>query len=60
VSTSNPGSWALWKNITGLVAGSTTFGDELEMLYSTGAIAASEVRSALDWVWNGSKFEPVS
>ncbi len=59
-STSSPGSWSRWINLTGLVVGSTTFGDELEMLYSTGEIAASEVRSALGWVWNGSKFEQVS
>jgi hypothetical protein len=60
VSTSNSGSWSRWNNVTGLVSGVTTFGDELEMLYSTGAIAASEVRSALHWVWDGATFGPVS
>lgn len=60
VSSSDPGTWSRWNNITGLVAGTTTFGDELEMLYPLGAISASVVRSALDWVWNGSKFEQVN
>jgi hypothetical protein len=60
VSAASPGLWSHWINITGLVAGATTFGDELELLYSTGAIAASIVRSALDWVWNGTSFEQVT
>jgi hypothetical protein len=59
-SLASPGSWSHWRNITGLVAGTTRFGDEVEMLYSTGEIAASVVRSALDWVWDGSRFESVS
>jgi hypothetical protein len=60
ISTSQPGSWNRWTNVTGLVAGVSRFGDELELLYPTGAISASLVRTALDWVWNGTAFAPVS
>ena len=59
-SSSQNGGWSVWRNVTGLVPGRTTFGEELELLHSLGAIAASVVRSALDWVWNGSAFEPVA
>ncbi len=55
-STTQPGSWARWTNVTGLVAGVTRFHDELELLHTTGEIAASVVRSALDRVWDGAAF----
>jgi hypothetical protein len=38
------------------VAGTTTVGDELGLLYPVGVIAASSVRERLDWVWDGSAF----
>lgn len=51
-----PGEWAHWTNITGLVPGVSTVGDELQLLYSIGAIAASTLRERLDWVWDGTTF----
>lgn len=60
VSTAQPGAWSHWTNVTGLAAGSSRFGDELELLYSIGTISASVVRGAVDWVWNGTAFAPVS
>lgn len=58
VDTLHTGSWSRWTNRTGLVDGSTRFGDELELLYPVGAISASSVRGALDWVWDGAAFSP--
>jgi hypothetical protein len=51
-----PGGWNRWTNLTGLVAGSSTVRSELELIHSTGAIAASSVRERLDWVWDGAGF----
>lgn len=59
-STAQPGSWARWTNVTGLVVGATRFRDELELLHTTGEIAASVVRSALDRVWDGTAFVAAS
>jgi hypothetical protein len=53
-----PESWATLVNVTGLVAGQTRLRDELALLYTTEQVAASSVRDALDWVWNGSAFAP--
>jgi hypothetical protein len=53
---SQPGNWARWTNITGLVAGVTLFGDELQLLYSQTDIVASSLRERLQWVWNGADF----
>lgn len=50
------GGWAHWTNVTGLVAGVSTVGDELRLLHSAGAIAASSVRERQDWVWDGTAF----
>lgn len=50
------GGWTRWSNTTGLVAGRSTFGEELRLLYSLGQIAASSVRELQDWVWNGTSF----
>lgn len=50
------GTWNTWHNITGLVPGSTRFGDELHLLYAVDAILASPVFDQLDFVWNGSEF----
>lgn len=60
VSSTQPGAWSHWTNITGLVTGTSRFGDELELLYPIGAISASVVRGAVDWVWNGTAFAAVS
>ncbi|WP_155859461.1 hypothetical protein [Cellulomonas sp. KRMCY2] len=55
-SLGQPGSWAHWTNVTSLVAGVSTVGDELRLLHSAGVIAASSVRERLDWVWDGTAF----
>jgi hypothetical protein len=51
-----PGGWNRWTNLTGLVAGTSTFGDELRLLHPIGTISASSVRERLDWVWDGTAF----
>jgi hypothetical protein len=56
ISRANPGTWARWVNITGLVAGVTRFGDELTMLFPQAEIAASSLRDQLQFVWNGTDF----
>jgi hypothetical protein len=53
---SAPGTWARWTNITGLIAGITTYGDELRLRHTSSEIAASSLRDLLDWVWNGTAF----
>jgi hypothetical protein len=49
-------SWTQFTNITGLIAGETLLGDELELLHEPSAIAASVFASLLDTVWNGTTF----
>jgi hypothetical protein len=49
-------AWARFENRTGLVAGLTTLGDELELLYEPAKIAASVFYNRLSWVWNGETF----
>jgi hypothetical protein len=49
-------AWAHFTNVTGLVAGTTTLADELELLYDMPTIAGSVFAGALDWVWNGIAF----
>jgi hypothetical protein len=56
VSLAAPGSWARWTNVTGLVAGHTSFGDELRLLWPADQIAASCVRTRIHWVWDGTQF----
>lgn len=53
---SQPGTWARWTNITGLVAGVTRYSDELQLLYSQAEIVATSLRECLHWVWNGTDF----
>jgi hypothetical protein len=55
-SSTDAGGWQRWTNLTGLVAQTSRFGDELSLLYGAGAIAQSSVRERLDWVWDGSAF----
>ena len=50
------GGWQRWTNVAGLVAQQTTFGAELTLMYSPGAIAQSSVREQLDWIWDGTTF----
>jgi hypothetical protein len=56
VSLLQPGSALRWTNVTGLVTGTSRFGDELALMRSSGEIAQSIVRERLDWVWDGSTF----
>lgn len=56
ISLGVPGGWNRWTNVTGLVAGTTTVADELQLLYPIGSISASSVRERLDWVWDGTTF----
>lgn len=55
-SLSDPGSWAAWQNITGLVPGVTRFADELQLLYPAEMLITSPVFNQLDNVWTGSAF----
>lgn len=48
--------WSRWTNVSGLVPGRTTLGDELSLLYSAGELAASALRERLGDVWNGRAF----
>ncbi|MHA6833902.1 hypothetical protein [Ralstonia pseudosolanacearum] len=48
--------WARFVNLTGLVAGVTTLGNELQLLYQPTAIAASGLAGQLGMVWNGTTF----
>lgn len=55
-SSTDQQGWNRWTNVTGLVAGQTTVGDELRLLYSAGQISASSVRERQDWIWDGTAF----
>ena len=41
-----------------LVAGVTTLGDELSLVYRQDQIAASAFAAMLTWTWNGAAFAP--
>ena len=56
VSLGQTNGWNTWQNVTGLIAGVSTFGAELRLLYSLGQIAASSIRERQDWVWDGTTF----
>ncbi len=53
----SPGNWSRWTNVTGLVAGTSRFGDELGQRFARAEIASSVLRDALDWVWDGQTFK---
>ena len=57
-SVSDMGSLPRLLNITGLIAGETRLDDELGLLYSRPAIAASALAGMGSWVWNGTTFVP--
>ena len=50
------GTLVRFVNLTGLVAGETTLGDELELLYPPAAIARSAFAALTGRVWDGSSF----
>ncbi len=54
--TRNELSWGRLVNVTGLLQGVTTLGDELSLVWSKRAIARSAFASRLDQLWDGSKF----
>ena len=56
VSASDTKGWNRFTNVSGLVAGQSTFGEELRLLYSLGQIAASSVRECQEYVWDGTTF----
>jgi hypothetical protein len=55
-SLSERGTLARFVNVTGLVAGETTLGDELELLYPPAAIARSALAGFTGFVWDGARF----
>jgi hypothetical protein len=50
------GTLVRFVNTTGLIAGETTLGDELALLYTPAAIARSALSAARGWVWDGAEF----
>ena len=54
---SQPGTWSRWTNITGLVTGVTEFGAEFNERFTRAQIAASSLRDARGWVWDGQTFK---
>ena len=50
------GTLVRFVNLTGLVAGETTLGAELALLYTPAAIARSALAPFSGWIWNGSAF----
>ena len=44
-------SWSSLTNATGLVAGVTTLGDDLSLLYRQNQIAGSASAAILTWTW---------
>lgn len=56
VSLATRGSLATFVNFTGLVAGETTLGDELALLYPPAAIARSALANSAGMVWDGQGF----
>lgn len=55
-SISAPGSLIRFVNLTGLVAGETTLGAELALLYPPAATAQSAFAALVTFVWNGEGF----
>ncbi len=51
-------AWTRLSNVTGLVPGKTTLGDELNLVYAWSAISGSVFNGMLDWLWNGNEFSP--
>jgi hypothetical protein len=51
------GSLVRFVNLTGLVAGETTLGDELALLYPPAEIARSAFASLTGFLWDGSSFK---
>lgn len=56
ITLNDPGTWAMWRNITGLVPGVTRFAQELQLLYSANVLVGSAVFNQLDFIWDGTAF----
>jgi hypothetical protein len=54
---SQPGAWNHWTNITGLIPNVSIFGDEIRQRITPGELAASSLRDAVMWVWDGQTFK---
>ncbi|MDD5199092.1 MAG: hypothetical protein PHC88_04755 [Terrimicrobiaceae bacterium] len=54
---SQPGAWNHWINVTGLIPNVSTFGDEIRQRVTPGELAASSLRDAVTWVWDGQGFK---
>jgi hypothetical protein len=46
-------------NVTGLIAGETTLGDELHLFYTPAAVARSALAALTGMVWDGAQFSAV-
>jgi len=55
-SRTDRGTLVRFVNLTGLVAGETTLGAELELLYTSAAIGRSAFAPVLAWRWDGTAF----
>jgi len=55
-SLTDRGTLVHFTNVTGLVAGETTLGNDLRLLYTPAAIARSALASFTGFVWNGTEF----
>jgi hypothetical protein len=58
VTSTDRGSLTRFVNVTGLIAGDTTLGEELALLYPPAAIARSALSGVTGFVWDGSTFAP--
>jgi len=56
VSRTQRGNLVRWVNLTGLIAGETTLGQELNLLYTPAAVARSALAGFIGWTWDGSRF----
>jgi hypothetical protein len=56
----NRGTLVQFINLTGLIAGETTLGDELNLLYTPAAVARSAFASLTGSVWDGTQFSPAT
>jgi hypothetical protein len=57
---SSRGTLVRFINLTGLIAGETTLGDELHLLYTPAAVARSAFAALTGMVWDGAQFSAVS
>lgn len=51
-----PGSLVVWQDVTGLVPGETTLGDELALLFTPAQVARSALAGSAGEVWDGVRF----